>query len=222
MTVNKNAPLFLSNGTAVDFVKTTSRGNYQVRVPASDPIGAADPLRIFRPDGSHYKNGLDVTLTNTAPAADTASASTGARAEIDVTKPLVLSDGTPVLFVKWTKKRRIQVLLPEGHPFAVGQENGRIFFRESGKHFKSLTDLTLSNAANADATASTLSVAADAPATGNFGIVTASGSMLGDGYPTFDDAVRAATTMLADNSPLSIVQIVTNVVGTVGVTVTRS
>lgn len=215
MTVNKNAPLFLSNGTAVTFVKTTSRGNYQVRVPVSDPIGAADPLRIFRPDGSHYTNRLDgITLTNTAPAA---AASTTGRGDIDVTKPLVLSDGTPVTFVKWTKKRRIQVKLPDNHPFGVGQENGRIFFRESGKHYKGLIDLVLSNGTPDAATADA------APAsTSNFGIVTVTGSMLGDGYDDFDSAVRAATGMLADNNPLTIVEIVFKPVGTVGVTVTKA
>lgn len=218
MTVNKNASLFLSTGVAVDFVKTTSKGNYQVRVPASDPIGAADPLRIFRPDGTHYKDALGgVTLTNTAPAAGTVSTST--RGDIDVTKPLVLSDGTPVQFVKWTAKRRIQVKLPDGHPFAVGQENGRIFFRESGRHFKARTDLVLSNAVD-----STVAPTADAPAsTSNFGIVNAGGAMLGDGYPTFDDAARAAVTMLADgNTTLDIVEITTAKVGSVGVSITRA
>jgi len=223
MSVNKNAPLFLSTGVAVAFVKTTSRGNYQVRVPAGNPIGDADPLRIFRPDGTHYKNALDgVTLTNTAaaPVAAAAPTSTAARADIDPTQPMMLSDGTPVEFVKWTAKRRIQVKLPEGHPYAVGQENGRIFFRESGKHFKGRTDLVLSNGTPAATTADTATTAA-AP-TSNFGIVTDSGSMLGDGYDSFDSAARAATGMLSDNSPLSIVEITTTVVGTVGVTVTRS
>lgn len=216
MTINKNALLFLSNGTPVAFVKTTSRGNYQVRVPASDPIGAADPLRIFRPDGTHYKNGLDgITLTNTA----TAPATPAKRGDIDVTKPLVLSDGTPVTFVKWTPKRRIQVRLPDGHPFAEGQDNGRIFFRESGKHFKGRTDLVLSNAVDSDVAPTAAPATAS---TANFGVVTASGSMLGDGYDSFDSAVRAATTMLADNSPLDIVEIKTVKVGTVGVTVTKA
>ncbi len=215
MAINIRTPLFLSTGVAVAFVKTTSKGNYQVRVPSTDPIGAADPLRIFRPDGTHYKDALDgVTLTNTA------SAPAKVKRDIDVNAPLFLSDGTPVTFVKWTAKRRIQVKLPDGHPYAVGQENGRIFFRESGKHFKGRTDLVLSNDAPATASAS---VAAAAPASSdNFGIVTATGSMLGDGYDSFDSAVRAATGMLADNSPLDIVKITTTKVGTVGVTVTTA
>lgn len=73
MTINTNAPLQLSDGTPVTFVKVTSKGNIQVRVPAGHPL-ASDPLRIFRTDGSHYKDQLNVYLVNapagTAPASN--------------------------------------------------------------------------------------------------------------------------------------------------------
>ena len=46
--------------------------------------------------------------------------------------------------------------------------------------------------------------------------------MLGDGYDSFESAVGAATSMLGDDSPLSIVEITSKIVGTVGVSVTRA
>jgi len=227
MSINKNAALFLSDGTPVTFVKTTSRGNYQVKLPDSHAFAAGqDAGRIFRPDGSHYKNATSLTLTNDGNvpvAADVTDAgAVSGKADIDTSAPLVLSDGTPVTFVKRTKKGRIQVRLPDSHPFAAGQENGRIFFRNSGKHFKGHTDLVLSNGAADSASTSTLAATPVATSGSNFGIVTDTGSMLGDGYASFDDAARAATTMLGDNSPLSIVEITTKVVGSVSATVTRS
>lgn len=51
----------LSDGTPVSFVKITSKGNIQVRNPAD----LDDDLRIFRRDGSHFRDELDVTLRAT-------------------------------------------------------------------------------------------------------------------------------------------------------------
>jgi len=215
-TINARSPLFLSDGTAVALESITSKGNIRVTIPAGHSLADGQGNgRIFDPrTGASTKGSTTLLLTNTAPAV----AAPASRGDIDVTKPLVLSDGTPVEFVKWTAKRRIQVKLPDGHPFAVGQDNGRIFFRESGKHFKGRTDLVLSNAAD-----STVAPTAAAAPTSNFGIVNASGSVLGDGYPSFDDAARAAVTMLADgNTTLDIVEITTAKVGSVGVSITRA
>jgi len=60
--------LALSDGTPVEFVKITSKDNIQVRVPSTHDLGAADELRIFRRDGSHYKNETDLKLVVAAPA----------------------------------------------------------------------------------------------------------------------------------------------------------
>lgn len=57
-----NTTLALSDGTAVEFVKITSKDNIQVRVPSTHPTLGSDPLRIFRRDGSHYKNATDLKL----------------------------------------------------------------------------------------------------------------------------------------------------------------
>ena len=69
--------LALSDGTPVEFSKITSKDNIQVRIPASHALGD-DPLRIFRRDGSHYKDQTELTLVATpidataaAPAAAT-------------------------------------------------------------------------------------------------------------------------------------------------------
>jgi len=217
-TINARSPLFLSDGTAVALESVTRKGNIRVTIPAGHPLADGQGNgRIFDPrTGRSTKGSTSLLLSNTAPAV-AASAPTS-RGDIDVNAPLVLSDGTPVTFVKRTPKGRIQVKLPDGHPFAVGQDNGRIFFRESGKHFKGRTDLVLSNAAD-----STAAPTAAAAPTSNFGIVNASGSVLGDGYPSFDDAARAAVTMLADgNTTLDIVEITTAKVGSVGVSITRA
>lgn len=55
----------LDDGTVVDFVKVTSKDNIQVRLPADHDAADGDPLRIFRRDGSHYKDELLVTLSAT-------------------------------------------------------------------------------------------------------------------------------------------------------------
>ena len=142
MTVNRNAPMFLSDGTSVDFVKVTSRGNIQVRVPASHPLGAADPLRIFRVDGSHYKGNTDLTLTNTAPTP----------VAVDPSRPLALSDGTPVTLVKITRRGRLQVRLPDSHPAAMGQDAGWLFEARDGSRYKGRDPaLTLVNASESAA-----------------------------------------------------------------------
>lgn len=84
------AALTLSDGTPVTFNKVTSKGNIQVRLPDSHAFTNGDPLKIFRPDGTHYKNATDLTLVaNTAPvavAADpapVAAAQTSATYEVD-------------------------------------------------------------------------------------------------------------------------------------------
>lgn len=64
--------LALSDGTPVDFVKITSKDNIQVRVPTTHDLGD-DPLRIFRRDGTHYKNKTDLTLVATSAAAPAAA-----------------------------------------------------------------------------------------------------------------------------------------------------
>lgn len=70
--VDTNKPLSLSDGTPVIFTKITSKGNIQVRVPndhdlANTDDGGADPsLRIFKPDGTHFKGRTDLTLINVA------------------------------------------------------------------------------------------------------------------------------------------------------------
>lgn len=86
----------LSDGTIVDFVKITSKDNIQVRLPASHPDAAADPLRIFRRDGSHYKDNMDVTLSAVAkPVAKPADtpAPVAANDDVDLTGQLVIIDG---------------------------------------------------------------------------------------------------------------------------------
>ena len=75
-----SAALALSDGTPVEGVKITSKDNIQVRVPASHPLGAADPLRIFRRDGSHYKNQTSIRLVATAADAPAAPAPAAAPA----------------------------------------------------------------------------------------------------------------------------------------------
>lgn len=63
---NRVIDLALSDGTPVELVKVTKRGNYQVRVPATHSLGRSDPLRIFTPDGRHYKGYTSLTLVNRA------------------------------------------------------------------------------------------------------------------------------------------------------------
>lgn len=73
--------LALSDGTPVEFVKVTSKDNIQVRVPTSHDELGDDPLRIFRRDGTHYKDETDLTLIATAvDATVTAAAPTAAPA----------------------------------------------------------------------------------------------------------------------------------------------
>ena len=78
--VTAQTALALSDGTSVEFVKITSKDNIQVRLPTSHPLGADDPLRIFRRDGTHYKNETDLTLLAVAPAAALAAAAASAAA----------------------------------------------------------------------------------------------------------------------------------------------
>lgn len=141
MSVVKTRPLFLSDGTPVTFVKTTSKGNIQVRVPASHPLGATDPLRIFKPStGEHYKGQTDLKLTNTSRA-------------VNRSRPMFLSDGTPVSFVKVTSKGNIQVRVPTSHPLGAADPL-RIFVPSTGAHYKGRADgLFLTNVAPAQAAA---------------------------------------------------------------------
>ena len=227
--ISKNAPLFLTDGTPVDFVKTTSKGNLQVKLPDNHPFAAGqDAGRIFRANGgAHYKSLTELKLTNTAtasaPAAAPAPVVSGG---IDTTAAIFASDGTRVTFVKITPKRGlIQVRFPDGHPFAAGQGNGRLYKQDGTRdglkvgrkngYVPTITNTAPASTGTTDATPPVAGVS-------TFGVVTASGSMLGDGYDSFDAAVAAATSMLADGSPLSIVEISTKTVGTVGVAVTRS
>lgn len=75
-----SAALALSDGTPVEFVKFTSKGNIQVRVPTSHDELGDDPLRIFRTDGTHYKDATDLTLVATAADASAAPAPAAAPA----------------------------------------------------------------------------------------------------------------------------------------------
>lgn len=60
----------LSDGTPVTFTKITSKNNIQVRIPDDHADADGDPLKIFRRDGSHYKDELDVTLSATPKASE--------------------------------------------------------------------------------------------------------------------------------------------------------
>lgn len=86
----------LSDGTLVEFSKVTGKNNIQVRLPDSHPDGAIDPLRIFRRDGSHYKDDMNVTLSATpkAAAATPTAAPVVAANDDDLTGKIVIIDGT--------------------------------------------------------------------------------------------------------------------------------
>jgi hypothetical protein len=73
--VDVSRPLALSDGTPATFVKITSKGNIQVRLPGYTVLGASDPLRIFKPSGEHYKLRSAPRLVNAdATVATTATA----------------------------------------------------------------------------------------------------------------------------------------------------
>lgn len=212
MSISHNKPLFLSNGTQVAYFKHTRKGNIQVVVPDSDPIGAADPKRIFCPDGSHYKNALGgITLSNTKPSAATATEATPGA--VDRNQPLFLSDGTPVDFVKVTSKGNIQVKIPEGHPMAASQANGRIFKAKTGAHYKGNTDLFLTNDAPSGVTADNVS-------SGSFQLVSG-GNVIDDDIATLDEAKLMAFNEIRDNQggagSIQIQQLVLSTVCTVTV-----
>jgi len=65
----KNYDFSLSDGTPVVFVEVTSKDNIQVVLPKNHPDANGDRLKIFRRDGSHYKDELDITLIATPRAA---------------------------------------------------------------------------------------------------------------------------------------------------------
>lgn len=217
MSVNRNAPLFLSDGTPVEFVKVTSRGNFQVRVPASHALGAEDPLRIFKPaDGSHYKGRTNLTLTNTAPAAAAPVAAT-AGGPVDHTKPMFLNDGTPVTFSKITRRGRIQVRLPDSHPAAAGQENGWLFEARDGSRYKGRDpQLTLTNTPSASAAPATAAVDTTYA-------IAVNGSVLSDGFTDYAAAeADAIGNLSSDVRSVQILKVVTSVAGMVGIAVTKS
>lgn len=69
--------LSLSDGTPVEFVKITRKDNIQVRVPSTHFLGNEDQLRIFRRDGSHYKDETELTLVATPRASASVDTETG-------------------------------------------------------------------------------------------------------------------------------------------------
>lgn len=102
--------------TGVTFIQTTSKGNIQVRVPEGNDVGDDDPVRIFRTDGSHYKDDLDYKLINTGAGnvrADTIN--TGKDLYLATAEDWARGVGTftKVSFVKITSKGNIQVRLPD-------------------------------------------------------------------------------------------------------------
>jgi len=219
MSVNRNAPLFLSDGTPVAFVKVTSRGRYQVRLPDSHPFAAGqDNGRIFDPtSGRHYKNQTALTLTNTAPAAAATVASAPARGRVDHNAPLFLSDGTAVTFVKITRRGNIQVRLPDNHPNAAGQENGLLFASATGTRYKDRDpkDLFLTNTAPA--------VGAAPVATATDYATSVNGTITEDGFTSYDAAQASAIGQLSgDVTSVQIVAVETKVVGVVGLSLTRA
>ncbi len=219
MSVSRNAPLFLSDGTPVTLVKVTSRGNYQVRLPDSHPFAAGQENgRIFKArSGIHYKNQTDLRLTNDAPAAAPAPVS----GRVDSTQPMFLNDGTPVTFVKLTRRGRIQVRLPDSHAAAAGQENGWLFEAADGSRYKGRDpSITLTNSAPAAGSAAPASAAASDDATYSISV---NGSVIDDGFDTFDAAESAAIAALnGDTRSVTILKVSTSVAGTVGIASNRS
>lgn len=57
-----NFAFILSDGTPVVFLGITSKDNIQVVFPKDHPETNGDRIKIFRRDGTHYKDELDVTL----------------------------------------------------------------------------------------------------------------------------------------------------------------
>ena len=212
MAINHNKPLFLSNGTQVRYSKHTTKGNIQVTVPDSDPIGAADPKRIFRPDGTHYKDALNgVTLSNTVPAAAPAPAPVAA-GTVDRNRPMFLSDGTPVEFVKVTSKRNIQVRVPSSHALGAADPL-RIFRPTTGAHYKGNTGgLFLTN--NAPAVVATATAAA-APTSGGTFALKSGGNLIDDGFDTIETATAAALAEIASQGGTGSVEIVQQTYATV-------
>lgn len=224
MSVNRNAPLFLSDGTPVEFVKVTSRGRFQVRIPTSHPLGAEDPLRIFDPtSGAHYKGRTGgITLTNTAPTATTTAAPTGGR--VDPNAPMFLTDGTPVTLSKVTRRGRIQVKLPDSHPAAAGQENGWLFEAATGARYKGRNPaLVLTNTAPVAGSVDAAAVVSPVEATNATFSLSVGDSIVDEGFDTFEAAEDAAFALLdRDTRSVSILKVATTVVGVVGLTTTRA
>lgn len=123
-----------------------------------------------------------------------------------------LSDGTPVTFSKITTKDRIQVRLPDSHPFSNGDPL-KIFGRD-GRHYKNLTDLTLLVAPSA----------ADAPAAAPTAAAPTSAEdvyfeVMDVQFATLADAKAEAISLLDDdNDPVVIYAVTRRKVGSVGFT----
>jgi hypothetical protein len=214
MSVSRSAPLFLSDGTPVTFVKVTSRGNFQVRLPDGHAFAEGQENgRIFSPtSGRHYKGRTDLTLTNEAPVA----ASAPAVGPVNPNLPMFLNDGTPVTLSKVTRRGRIQVVLPASHPAAAGQENGWLFEAATGGRYKGRDpSITLTNTASA--------VAAATPAEDATYAIAVNGSVLNDGLASYEVAEGEAIAALnADTRQVTILKVSTSVAGVVGIAATRS
>jgi hypothetical protein len=207
MTVSRTRPLFLSDGTPVTFVKTTSRGRFQVKLPDNHPFAAGqDNGRIFDPTtGAHYKRNTNLTLTNTAPVAAATSAA------VNPSLPMFLNDGTPVTLSKVTRRGRIQVKLPANHPAAAGQENGWLFEAATGARYKGRTPaITLTNTAPVSSDDASYALAVN-------------GSIINDGFASFDAAETAALGSLnTETRSVTILKVSTSVAGVVGISTTRA
>lgn len=232
MSIYTSRPLFLSDGTPVSFVKTTSRGNIQVRIPANHALARGQGNgRLFDPyHGRSTKGSTSLTLSNNAPVI---TATTAMRGPVNARLPLYLSDGTAVSYVKTTARGRIQVRLPYSHPLAAGQENGLLFEQSTGTRYKNRDPrhIFLTNTAPASAPVASRTYAAPAapaPATSRVFKLKVAGRVLASSYPTYSAAESAAYGRLSGTvRSVEIVEVVTSstttttVVGTVAITTSR-
>ena len=104
-----------------------------------------------------------------------------------------------------------QVRLPASHPFAEGQENGRIF-RRDGSHYKDETDLTL--VATSAAGSSEAPAAAAAPASNDNTVYTVGGA----DFDNLEDAKAEALDLYDGENNVEIVATTRKVIGVVGFT----
>lgn len=130
---------------------------------------------------------------------------------------LALSDGTAVEFVKVTGKDNIQVRLPDDHPYAEDQENGRIF-RRDGSHYKGETELTLIATDAATVTAADLVAPAAAPISAVPAAANDTTYIVdGNSFSSLDDAKAEAIDLFRDTGQ-DVEILATVVVGRVGFT----